>query len=169
MRCPRGSAAGHLSGSDRATRCPTEGESPPRGDASRPRPVGGVNELVKYAEIDVRCAAAPAPWRVDSNSMKGPPCNAADRLSTACPLAIVTTTAWPAWSLKVSVPLSSEASPLIVNATCPAPAGQPFQIFRLPSQAVPNSYPKLDLLWDNVIAGPGDGPSSRASTTSMTI
>jgi hypothetical protein len=29
-------------------------EKPPRGDASRPRPVGGVNELVKYADIDVR-------------------------------------------------------------------------------------------------------------------
>jgi hypothetical protein len=28
---------------------------------------------------------------------------------------------------------------------------------------------KLDLLWDNVIAGPGDGPSSRASMTSMAI
>jgi hypothetical protein len=25
-----------------------------QGDASRPRPVGGVNELVKYADIDVR-------------------------------------------------------------------------------------------------------------------
>src|SRR5262249_10494502 len=56
---------------------------PAAGDASRPRPVGGVNELVKYAEIDVRCAAAPAPWRVDSNSMKGPPRNAANRLHVA--------------------------------------------------------------------------------------
>jgi hypothetical protein len=27
-------------------------EKPPRGDASRPRPLGGVNELVKYADID---------------------------------------------------------------------------------------------------------------------
>ena len=27
--------------------------------------------------------------------------------------------------------------------------------------AVPNSYPELDLLWDNVIAGPGDGPALR--------
>src|SRR5215467_4716764 len=42
--------------------------------------------------------------------------------STTVPLTICTTTVWPAWSLKVSVPLSSEASPLIVNATCPAPA-----------------------------------------------
>src|SRR5215471_1799085 len=39
---PRGRTAGHLSGSDRATRRPTEG-NPPRGDASRPRPLGGVN------------------------------------------------------------------------------------------------------------------------------
>src|SRR5262249_30192588 len=55
MKClpPRGRTAGHLSGSDRAARCPTE-KSPPRGDASRPRPVGGVNELVKYADIDAR-------------------------------------------------------------------------------------------------------------------
>jgi hypothetical protein len=30
------------------------GKPPPRSDASRPRPVGGVNELVKYADIDVR-------------------------------------------------------------------------------------------------------------------
>src|SRR5262249_15140865 len=50
---PRGRTAGHLSGSDRTTRCPTEG-NPPRGDASRPRLRGAVNELVKYAYIDVR-------------------------------------------------------------------------------------------------------------------
>ena len=30
-----------------------------------------------------------------------------------------------------------------------------------PAGAVPNSYPKLDLLWDNVIVGPGDGPALR--------
>jgi hypothetical protein len=30
------------------------GKTPPRSDASRPRPVGGVNELVKYADIDAR-------------------------------------------------------------------------------------------------------------------
>jgi hypothetical protein len=79
---PRDRTAGHLSGSDRATRCPIE-VIPAAGDASRPRPIGGVNELVKYADIDVRCTAAPAPWRVDSNSMKGPPRNAADRLHVA--------------------------------------------------------------------------------------
>src|SRR5262249_6360793 len=52
------------------------GNAPPQGDASRPRPVG-VNELVKYADIDVRYAAAPASWPVDSNSLKGPPRNRA--------------------------------------------------------------------------------------------
>jgi hypothetical protein len=30
------------------------GKAPPRGDASRPSPVGGVNELVKYADVDLR-------------------------------------------------------------------------------------------------------------------
>src|SRR5262249_17305743 len=30
------------------------GKAPPRSDASRPRRLGGVNELVKYADIDVR-------------------------------------------------------------------------------------------------------------------
>jgi hypothetical protein len=29
-------------------------EKPPRGDASRPTRLGAVNELVKYADIDVR-------------------------------------------------------------------------------------------------------------------
>src|SRR5262249_43145180 len=55
---PRGRTAGHLSGSDRAARCPT-GKKARRGDdASRPRPVAGVNELVKYTDIDAhwRCA-----------------------------------------------------------------------------------------------------------------
>jgi hypothetical protein len=28
-----------------------------------------------------------------------------------------------------------------------------------PGDAVPNSYPKLDLLWDNVMRGCGDGPA----------
>jgi hypothetical protein len=28
-----------------------------------------------------------------------------------------------------------------------------------PADAVPNSYPKLDLLWDNVMRGRGDGPA----------
>jgi len=28
--------------------------NPSRDDASRPRPLGGVNELVKYADIDAR-------------------------------------------------------------------------------------------------------------------
>jgi hypothetical protein len=28
-----------------------------------------------------------------------------------------------------------------------------------PTDAVPNSYPKLDLLWDNVMRGHGDGPA----------
>ena len=28
-----------------------------------------------------------------------------------------------------------------------------------PAGAVPNSYPKLDLLWDNVIAGPWERPT----------
>jgi len=37
----------------------------------------------------------------------------------------------------------------------------PFQISDCPAGAVPNSYPELDLLWDNVIAGPGDGPALR--------
>src|SRR5262245_40956404 len=52
---PRGGTAGHLSGSDRATRCPT-GETR-RGALCpiiRPSPVGGVNELVKYTDIDAR-------------------------------------------------------------------------------------------------------------------
>jgi hypothetical protein len=31
---------------------------PPRGDASRPRPVGGVNGLVKYADIDAHLRRA---------------------------------------------------------------------------------------------------------------
>jgi hypothetical protein len=30
----------------------------------------------------------------------------------------------------------------------------PFKITDYLAGAVPNSYPKLDLLWDNVIAGP---------------
>src|SRR5262249_28032116 len=62
MKClpPRGRTAGHLSGSDRATRCPT-GNSPPPGDASRPRPLGGVNEL-EYA--DLMCADAAQTWRL---------------------------------------------------------------------------------------------------------
>ena len=43
--------AGHLSGNDRATRCPT-GRSPPRADApSRPRPVGAVNGWCKIANL----------------------------------------------------------------------------------------------------------------------
>jgi hypothetical protein len=29
-----------------------------------------------------------------------------------------------------------------------------------PAGAVPNSYPKLDLLWDNLIAGPWGWPRS---------
>jgi hypothetical protein len=42
----------------------------------------------------------------------------------------------------------------------------PFQIFRLPGRTVANSYPNVDLLWDNVIAGPWGVPplySARAS------
>jgi hypothetical protein len=30
-----------------------------------------------------------------------------------------------------------------------------------PADAVPNSYPKLDLLWDNVMRGHGDGPAQQ--------
>ena len=40
-------------------------------------------------------------------------------LSTACPLAIATTTGWPAGSLKVSVPLSSASRP--ENGECYLP------------------------------------------------
>src|SRR5262245_9276245 len=52
---PASERAGHLSESDRATRCPT-GKIPPRGPgtASRPRLIGGVKRLVKYADFDVR-------------------------------------------------------------------------------------------------------------------
>src|SRR6516162_4910951 len=35
-------------------RCPAEKEPSRGSDVSRPRPVGGVNELVKYADIDAR-------------------------------------------------------------------------------------------------------------------
>src|SRR5262249_45584344 len=48
---PRGRTAGHLSGSDRGMRCPT-GVVRRESDVSRPRPVGGVNELVKNPYID---------------------------------------------------------------------------------------------------------------------
>ena len=44
--------AGHLSGSDRATRCPIGISLAARNNPSRPSPVGGVNELVKYADVD---------------------------------------------------------------------------------------------------------------------
>src|SRR5262249_10387388 len=40
----------------------------------------------------------------------------------------------------------------------------PFQIFDYLAVAVPNSYPKPDLLWDNVIAGPWGWPRSTVLT-----
>jgi len=47
---PRARTAGHLSGSDRAARCPT-GRPAARATLVGARLVGGVNELVKYADI----------------------------------------------------------------------------------------------------------------------
>jgi hypothetical protein len=54
LKGPRGRTAGHLSGSDRATRCPAEGDYRRGDDISRPRPASDVNELVKNAYIDAR-------------------------------------------------------------------------------------------------------------------
>jgi hypothetical protein len=52
MPPPASGTAGHLSGSDRATRCPTGRIPAVEGDASRLGPTGGVNRLVKYADVD---------------------------------------------------------------------------------------------------------------------
>ena len=41
----------------------------------------------------------------------------------------------------------------------------PSQIFRLPSRTVANSYPNVDLLWDNVIAGLPSWPRNGASAS----
>ena len=35
--------------------------------------------------------------------------------------------------------------------------------------AVPNSYPKLDLLWDNVIAGPWELPAKMSDSQSRPV
>jgi hypothetical protein len=48
-----GRTAGHLSGSNRATRCPTGKETCREGDASRPRRAGGVNLQYEVCHIDV--------------------------------------------------------------------------------------------------------------------
>jgi hypothetical protein len=57
-------------------------------------------------------------------------------------------------------------SPQPCNAAFGSAAfGPPVSLYRskfsdCPADAVPNSYPKLDLLWDNVIAGPWGWPPS---------
>ena len=37
----------------------------------------------------------------------------------------------------------------------------PFKFSDCPADAVRNSYPQLDLLWDNVMRGHGDGPAQQ--------